>query len=217
MQAARAHEQPVHVHRRVPVVAAVERRMQRARWARVAVTGQHVIGLVRVRLLDIGERDPGEAGRGGSVEGRHGKRRGDGETTHPERRVPRMLLRLSTMHCAMDVFVTGGTGYVGQAPDPRAAAPWSPGLRAGASSVAGARSTGRGCGRRRCAGRRELRERHPARRNACASRRNAASESVEGCGVRACRPGLDSRERRRGVACERRASRLRQRRASPRR
>src|SRR6185437_4640490 len=43
-----SHERPVHVHARMPVVAAVERRMQGARRARILVARDYVVELVRV-------------------------------------------------------------------------------------------------------------------------------------------------------------------------
>ena len=60
-QAREAREQPVAVHRRVPVVAAVEGRRQLARRARVGVAAQHVRDLVRVLLVHAGEREAREA------------------------------------------------------------------------------------------------------------------------------------------------------------
>src|SRR6185437_6385201 len=45
---------------RVPVEAAVEDRVQRARTGEVARSGQHLIQLVRVLAPDMAERDAGE-------------------------------------------------------------------------------------------------------------------------------------------------------------
>ena len=72
---AQRRQQPVHVHAGVPVVAAVERRVQRARRGRVGRRRQHVVELVREFALDVGERQRGEACREREVERgrRHGR------------------------------------------------------------------------------------------------------------------------------------------------
>ena len=79
-----AREQPVAVHRGVPVVAAVEGRRQLARRARVGVAAQHVRDLVRVLLVDAGEGEAGEALGEGGVDrpggrGEEGGQEGGGE------------------------------------------------------------------------------------------------------------------------------------------
>ncbi len=61
-------EQPVPVHGRVPVVAAVEDRRQDARRLRVRVAVHDVRDLVRVLLADAREREVGEPARGLFVE-----------------------------------------------------------------------------------------------------------------------------------------------------
>ena len=62
-------QQPVTVHRRVPVVAAVERGRQRARRQHVRVARQRMGELVRVLLVDAGQRQVGEALDGGRRQG----------------------------------------------------------------------------------------------------------------------------------------------------
>ncbi len=55
-----AHEQPMGVHARVPVKAAEECRMERARAGNVFRAGHDVVELVRVFTLGVGERHAGE-------------------------------------------------------------------------------------------------------------------------------------------------------------
>ena len=66
---ANAREQPVHVHARMPVEAAVERRMKAARREDIGVGFQHVVELVRVIACDVVERPPPEALGGCEVQG----------------------------------------------------------------------------------------------------------------------------------------------------
>ena len=78
-------EQPVPVHGRVPVVAAVEGRGEDARRLHVGVAVERVGDLVRILLVNAGERQVGETLGGGRVEalllggGRGGGQRGQGE------------------------------------------------------------------------------------------------------------------------------------------
>ena len=122
-QPAQAREQPVHVHARVPVEAAVERRMQRARRTRVVGAGEHVVELVRVLAHDVGERDAREARARVGIEG-SGMAAACGRTRDASGGAPIAvsLLRGRRTDRAMNVFVTGGTGYVGRALIPVAAA-----------------------------------------------------------------------------------------------
>jgi len=57
--AAQPHEHPVHVHARMPVVAAVEGRMKTPRRERIGVGGHDVIELVRILAVDVRERHVG--------------------------------------------------------------------------------------------------------------------------------------------------------------
>ncbi len=59
--AAQPHEQPVHVHARMPVVAAVEGRMKSPRRERIGVGRHDVIELVRILAVDVRERQFREA------------------------------------------------------------------------------------------------------------------------------------------------------------
>ena len=52
-----AHQEPMHVHRRVPVVAAVERRMQAALAELFARTGHEMLDVPRVFAHDVRERN----------------------------------------------------------------------------------------------------------------------------------------------------------------
>ena len=57
MQSQHSHQQPVHVHGRVPVVAAVKRRMHFARRQVAVRRCQKVIELARIFAHHVGERD----------------------------------------------------------------------------------------------------------------------------------------------------------------
>ncbi len=63
-------QQPVAVHARMPVEAAVEDRVERARALQVAGPAQHVVELVRVLTRHVSERERGEARRepGGQID-----------------------------------------------------------------------------------------------------------------------------------------------------
>jgi hypothetical protein len=71
------HQQPVTVHRRVPVEAPVERRVQLTGWLQVLVTVHHVGDLVAVFPVNTVQGQPGKNGFG-TAPGRHivGKRHG---------------------------------------------------------------------------------------------------------------------------------------------
>ena len=59
-QTEQPHEHPVAVHRRVPVVRSVERRVEGLRALHVGRPGHDVLGLVRVLLAQSLEGQPGE-------------------------------------------------------------------------------------------------------------------------------------------------------------
>ena len=63
VESQQAREQPVAVHARVPVEAAVEGRVERARRLNVARVVQNMLDLVRVLLTDAPQRQPREVRR----------------------------------------------------------------------------------------------------------------------------------------------------------
>src|SRR5512138_1838137 len=96
----------------MPVVAPVERRMPVVRQLEVIGARQHVLRVVGKRALDVVEGEAGEARSGGGVEGDH---RATCQRDASARRVTPYATAKSRKATAMEVFVTGGTGYVGRA------------------------------------------------------------------------------------------------------
>ena len=81
-------EQPMAVHRRMPVEATEENRRQAARRPHVRVAPEHVRNLVRILTMNAGERELREAARGGLVHDRIGPARRQaagerGQECHP--------------------------------------------------------------------------------------------------------------------------------------
>ena len=118
----------------------------------------------------------------------------------------------SSRRAATTVFVTGGTGYIGR---PLVETLWRASTPCTRSCAPGRRH---GCRRRQRRRRRRARCRdvrlcRSRRRDARPSRRHAESESGQGRGVRARRPGVDPRHGARRAERRRRAHRLRERRA----